>query len=109
MSKARVVTAAFARATATSLSSSQDPATKGKKVTYTAKVSPHPNGGTVKFTSNGSTISDCSSVAVNASTGKATCSVTYTSAGSHGIRATYSGNTSYASSTSSVLTEEIKG
>jgi hypothetical protein len=80
----------------------------GKKVTYTATVSPHPHSGTVTFASNGRTIPGCGAVAVNTSTGKAICSVTYKSKGSRRIQASYGGNSSYASSTSSTLTEAVK-
>jgi hypothetical protein len=107
MSQARTVTAKFLHGTTTSLSSSLNPAKKGKKVTYTATVSPHPSGGTVRFTSGGGTISGCQSVAVNTSTGKATCSVTYHSTGSRKIRASYSGNATLAHSASSTLTEKV--
>lgn len=99
---------AIRRATTTSLTSSRNPVKKGKRVTYTATVSPHPNGGTVRFTSGGSTISGCGRVAVQAGTGKATCSVTYHSTGSRRIRASYSGNSSFAPSASSTLTERVK-
>jgi hypothetical protein len=108
MSQARTVTAKFLHATTTSLHSSLNPAKKGKKVTYTATVSPQPGGGTVKFTSGGSTISGCGSVAVNTSTSKATCSVTYHSTGSRTIQATYSGDATWARSASSKLTENVK-
>jgi hypothetical protein len=107
MNQARTVTATFGHATTTSQTSSLNPAKVGKKVTYTATVTPHPTGGTVKFTSGGSTISGCGSVAVNTSTGKATCSVTYHSTGSRRIRAAYSGNSTFGHSTSATLTERV--
>ena len=62
-------------------------------MTYTATVTPTPDGGTVAFTDNGSTISGCGSVTVNTATGKAACQATYTTAGSHPIVATYLGDT----------------
>jgi hypothetical protein len=107
MTQARTVTAKFLPGTTTSLSSSLNPAKKGRKVTYTATVSPHPSGGTVRFTSGGSTISGCGAVAVNTSTGKATCSVTYHSTGSRKIQATFSGTSTLARSVSSTLTERV--
>jgi hypothetical protein len=107
MSQARTVTAKFLHSTTTTLTSSLNPAKKGKKVTYTATVSPNPHGGTVKFTSGGSTISGCGSVAVNTTTGKATCSVTYNSIGTRKIQATYSGDTNYGSSTSTAVSEKV--
>ena len=76
-------------------------------MTYTATVTPTPDGGTVAFTDNGSTISGCGSVTVNTATGKATCQATYTSAGSHAIIATYSGDTNFESSPSTTLTQIV--
>lgn len=109
MSQSRTVTATFSHATTTSLASSRNPSRTGHRVTYRAAVSPHPNGGTVRFTSGGRPISGCGAVAVNASTGKAVCSVTYRSKGTRRIRAVYSGNAGYARSTSSVLRQTVKG
>lgn len=106
MGQARKVTARFLHATTTKLSSSKNPVTKGKKVTYTATVSPRPGGGTVRFTSNGSTISGCGAVAVS-TTGKATCSAVYKSAGTRRIVAAYSGDASFAQSLSSPLKEKV--
>lgn len=55
---------------------------------------------------NGSKISSCSAQAD--SSGRATCTVTYDSAGSHTIKAAYSGYADYARSTSPSLTETVK-
>jgi hypothetical protein len=107
MSQARTVSARFLHATATSLASSLNPARVGRRVTYTAAVSPDPTGGTVRFTSNGSPISGCGAVPVSRSTGKATCSVTYHSRGSRKLRATYSGNNGFGRSASPTLTETV--
>jgi hypothetical protein len=94
--------------TVTSVSSSANPVTTGKPVTYTATVAPTPtpNGGTVAFYDNGSLISLCRHQAV--SSGRATCRVTYAAAGSHTIKAKYSGYADYARSTSPPLTETVK-
>jgi hypothetical protein len=99
---------ASAITTSTSVSSSANPATTGSPVTYTATVAPTPanDGGTVAFYDDGSKISSCSAQAV--SSGRATCTVTYASAGSHIIKATYSGYADYARSTSPPLTETVK-
>jgi hypothetical protein len=108
MSKARTVTASFSHGTTTRLSSSRNPGRKGKRVTYTATVSPHPDGGTVKFTGRGGqTIAGCRSVAVSTSTGKAKCSTIYHTTGSRPIKATYLGDRNFAPSSAS-LTERIK-
>jgi hypothetical protein len=80
----------------------------GQQVTYTATVSPIPDGGTVTFTEGGTTIFGCAAVSVNPSTGKATCNQTYGSAGSHAIRASYNGDTNYGASSSSGLDQVVQ-
>jgi hypothetical protein len=99
---------ASAITTVTAVSSSANPATTGSPVTYTATVAPTPtpDGGTLAFYDNGSLISSCRSQAI--SSGHATCRVTYASAGSHTIKAAYSGYADYARSTSPALTETVK-
>jgi alpha-tubulin suppressor-like RCC1 family protein len=92
--------------TSTSLSPSQNPTTVGTQVTYTATVSPTPDGGTVEFTDDGSVLGSCSMVSLT--NGTAMCSTTYTTASSgDSIVATYSGDNDFAGSTSSTLTETI--
>jgi hypothetical protein len=93
--------------TATVLSASANPALAGKAVVYTAKVTPNPGGGTVRFTSGGTTIAGCSAVAVHA-TGKATCKITYRRAGSLSILASFSGHAGFEKSKSAVLHEKVK-
>jgi Bacterial Ig-like domain (group 3)/Glycine rich protein len=92
--------------TTTALASSANPSIIGGQVTYTATVSPAPDGGTVAFTDGGSTIAGCGAVAVS-STGTATCPVTYNAVGSHTITAAYSGDATYAASTSAALTQQV--
>jgi hypothetical protein len=94
-------------ATKVSLVSSANPGVTGVAVTYTATVSPLPGGGTMKFTSDGTAISGCKSNAINNTTGKATCNVTYATAGSFKIKAAYSGDATFARSTSKALTETV--
>ena len=77
--------------TTTSVSASPNPAVAGQPVTYTATVTPAPNGGTVYMTGNGSPVLGCAALPVNASTGIATCTSTYLLAGSHNLSASYSG------------------
>jgi hypothetical protein len=89
------------------LSSSANPSIIGSQVTYTATVSPAPDGGTVAFTEVGTAITGCGAVTVNTSTGKATCQVSYTSPGMHSITAAYSGDTAFAASTSAALTQQV--
>ena len=89
----------------TSLGVSSNSPSQGQAVTFTATVTSGSGGsliptGTVKFTDNGGTISACSNVALN-SAGKATCTVTYSSAGRgfHLIFANYNGSSFYTGST----------
>ena len=88
--------------TATTLASSANPSVVGQQVTYTATVSPVPDGGTVAFTDGTTTITECGAQPVDTSTGKATCTVTYTSPGAHSITATYGGDNSFSDSSGSL-------
>jgi hypothetical protein len=97
----------FQFATTTSLASSANPSIVGASVTFTATVSPVPNGGTISFSDNASPIAGCQALAVNTTTGTATCTVTYASVGSHSIVANYSGNFFYSGSTSSTLVQQV--
>jgi hypothetical protein len=75
-------------------------------VTYTATVSPAPDGGTVAFTDGGTPITGCSAQTVDPSTSTATCQVIYYIQGTHPITATYSGDPAYYSSSDS-LTQTV--
>jgi large repetitive protein len=86
--------------------SSANPSAVGGSVTYTATVAPTPDAGAVAFTDNGTTLTGCGAVAVNTSTGKASCTTSYSAAGSHAIVASYSGDTNYAGSSGS-LTQQV--
>ncbi len=101
------VTATVLQSTTTGLSSLVNPSLVGQQVTYTATVSPAPGDGTVAFTDGGRTrILGCGAQPVNGS-GVATCAVTYSTAGSYSIGATYAGGTTDASSSSPVLTQDV--
>jgi hypothetical protein len=98
--------------TTTVLTSSPDPSVAHQAVTYTATVSPVPDGGTVWFTDSasgapGQAISSCEYQPVNTTTGAATCVVTYPLYGSHTITATYSGDSAYDASGSNTLTQTV--
>jgi len=93
--------------TATAVTSSPNPSAASQQVTYTATVSPVPDGGTIAFSDGASGISGCAAQPVNTTTGVATCAVTYQSAGSHPITAVYSGDTNYPTSTSPTLTQTV--
>jgi hypothetical protein len=97
----------FQFTTTTALASSANPSIAGGSVTFTATVSPVPNGGTISFSDNGSPIAGCQSLPVNTSTGQAACTVTYGSVGSHSIVAVYSGNFAYLGSTSPALAQRV--
>ena len=94
---------AYVATTTTVVTSSSNPSTVGSNVTYTATVAPTPNGGTVAFTDNGVTLTGCGAVAVNTSTGKATCTTKNGTFGSHSIVASYSGDTYYTASSGSLI------
>ena len=76
--------------TTTLASSSANPAV-GQLVTYTATVFPPPPSGTVAFSDDSTPIAGCAAQAVNATSGVASCQVTYSAAGEHLIDAAFSG------------------
>ena len=96
-----------ASSTVTSLASSANPSTAGAQVSFTAAVSPTPDGGTIAFTDGGIVIGGCDAVPVSL-TGQASCQVTYPVAGSHSIVAAYSGDPAFASSASPTLEEVVQ-
>lgn len=95
------------------VTSSANPGAVGTAVTYTATVtggSGTPTG-SVTFKDGSSPISSCGTsgvVALNSS-GIATCTVTYASAGSHTITAPYGGSASYGAAAGNALSETIAG
>jgi len=91
-------------ATTTSLTSSLNPSTGGNSVTFTATVSPSAASGTVTFKDGAATLGTGT-----LSGGVATYATSALSAGSHSITAVYGGDVTYASSTSSVLTQTVNG
>jgi hypothetical protein len=95
-------------ASSTALSASPDPSVSGQRVLYTAALSPIPDGGTVAFTDGGVTITGCGSRAIDTASGRASCQVSYSSAGSHQIQAVYSGDASFGGSRSATLIQTVK-
>ena len=95
-----------AAATTTTVSSSLNPATSPQTETFTATVTSTStvSESTVAFTSDGSTISGCGAAAV--SSGVATCTTTLP-VGSHSMVAMFNGDSNFATSTSSTLTEAV--
>ena len=93
----------------TSLGSSLNPSVFGQAVSITATVSGSlvTPIGTVAFVDGPNVIAGCASVPVT--NGVAQCVTTSLSNGVHSITGQYSGNTTYGSSTSSVLTQTVIG
>ena len=79
--------------------------TYGQTVTFTATVSPTPNGGTVQFYSDSTPLG--SPVAVNTSTGAASYSTTLLTVPSRSITAHYSSYGIYLASDASAMTQTV--
>jgi hypothetical protein len=96
------------KATTTTLASSLNPSGAGKSVTFTATVSSTSGTptGTVAFKDGGIIITGCG--AKSLSGGHATCATASLASGKHNITAQYGGNTTYAGSSSSTLTQRVK-
>jgi uncharacterized protein (TIGR03437 family) len=92
------VTASTKTATATQLSASPNPAVAGQAVTLTATVTPAPASGTVTFYDGTTSLG-----VANVSAGAAGLSLNFAS-GSHTLTAAYSGNSTFAASTSTAVT-----
>ncbi|HLX88659.1 MAG TPA: Ig-like domain repeat protein, partial [Acidimicrobiales bacterium] len=90
--------------TVTSLSASPNPAVYGQTVTLTASLNRNDGGGSMAFKKGSTTISGCGAVSLSlvGGTYKASCS-TVPSAGTYSLTAIYSGDSLYASSTSSAV------
>jgi len=93
--------------TSTTVSSSLNPSYLGQSVTFTAIVSPSsgtiPNGETVTFTDGGGATIGQGTL----SGGSASLTLSTLPAGTHPIRATYGGDTTYAGSTSPKLNQTV--
>ena len=101
------VTYSFGTSTTTTLAGSPNPSIVGASVTYTATVSPVPDGGTVAFSDGGSAIAACGSQPIDASTGTATCQVPVGAVGSRSIVATFIGDFNFGASTSAAFIENV--
>ena len=96
-------------ATTTSITTcTPNPATIGQSVTCTATItegySPTP-GGTMAFRDNGNPIAGCTSVTVAGNTVQ--CTTSALTLGSHNITAAYSGNATFAASTSPTFVQTV--
>lgn len=101
--------------TTTSVAASNTSPGIGDSVTYTATVTPGHGGaikpsGMVQFLDAGQPIAGCGSQALTATSpsSTATCTVSYTSAGSHSITAGYGGDANFGASSSSALTVRVQ-
>ncbi|MDL1910257.1 hypothetical protein FBQ81_06120 [Chloroflexi bacterium CFX6] len=91
--------------TTTTLASSQDPSLLGESVTFTATVSPAPEGGTVAFKDGGAAIAGCEAQPLTG--GQATCTIAAMAAGMHVITAEYSGDSTYDPSASTTRVQAV--
>jgi hypothetical protein len=89
-------------ATTTSLTSSANPSTVGQPVTFTATVAPSAATGSVTFFDGTTALG-----AQTLSGGTASFTTSSLAAGTHTITATYTGDASYASSTSAALAQVV--
>jgi len=93
------------RSTTTTVASSQNPSVSGLSLTFTATVASSASGapsGFVTFFDNGAQIGSG-----NVSGGQATLTTSSLTAGSHPITAQYSGDASFAASTSASINETV--
>ncbi|MGA3209935.1 MAG: Ig-like domain-containing protein [Terriglobales bacterium] len=94
---------------ATAVVSSSNPSIYGQSVTFTATITPAgppaPTG-TVAFSSNGTTITGCSAVKLSASQ-TAACATTALAFGTGSIKAVYSGDSNYSTSTSTAVSQVV--
>ena len=79
--------------------------TYGQTATFTATVAPTPNGGTVQFYADGTALG--TPVAVNTSTGAASCSTTLLTVPTHSITAHYSGFGIYLASDAAAISQTV--
>jgi hypothetical protein len=86
--------------TTTVVTPSANPSTFGQSVTFTATVTGASATGTVTFQDNGTNIAGCVGIALAA--GRATCTTSTLTVGSHTIVASYSGDSANAASSGSV-------
>ena len=93
--------------TTTVLSASANPVAQGASVTLTAHVVPTPSSGTISFFRDGKPIVGCQDVAVDTSTGNATCGTSFQLAGRLGLQAYYTGANGFHSSSSNVYVMAI--
>ncbi|MFO1322772.1 MAG: Ig-like domain repeat protein [Burkholderiales bacterium] len=109
LNAAAAVASAATGTSGTTLASSANPAALGANVTFTATVTGNNPTGTVNFKDNGVSLAGCSLVGLVGSGNLKTaqCSTSTLTAGSHPIVATYSGDGSNPSTSSTTLSQSI--
>lgn len=98
---------ALSRATTTTVLSSQNPATMGSPVTFTATIAGLSPAGSVHFKADGSTIAGCGAVTVSA--GGAQCVTAGLTTGTHVITAEYSGSAPNLPSVGTLTPNQLVG
>jgi hypothetical protein len=95
--------------TSTSLISNPNPSVHGRPVTFTATVSPTDGNGTVAFNYAGSPITGCASktLAKVLTSYIATCTTSTLPEGTDPVTAVYSGDSTYAGSTSNTVNQVV--
>jgi hypothetical protein len=88
----------------TTITSSANPSNYGSSVTFTATVSPNTATGTVQFSIDGTNYGSPVTLSGGSASSGSTSSL---GGGNHTIKAVYSGDTNYAGSTSSGLTQTV--
>ncbi len=97
-----VALAGGSTSTTTTVNSGNNPSTFGQSVTFTATVSPSGATGTVSFLDGTTSIGSAT-----LSNGSVSMTTSALSAGSHSISASYSGDATYAASTSTPITQTV--
>jgi hypothetical protein len=97
------------KTTAATIAASANPASIGAVVTYSVRISPVPDGGTVAFADSGNSISPaCEYAPVDRTSGRATCRVSYDAPTTRQISAIYRGASDFAPSRqTSVIAEKV--
>jgi YVTN family beta-propeller protein len=100
----------MALTTVTTVTSSPNPSTFGRAVTLTAAVTSADGGGTVEFKDGAAGLRGCAARPLRLAAGhyQATCTIGRLPAGKDTITAVYAGDTAYATSTSSPLTQTVR-
>ena len=95
------------KSTTTTIVASANPASTGAVVTYSVRVSPVPDGGTVAFADSGNSISlACEFAPVDPTSGRATCRVSYDAPTTRRISAIYRGASDFAPSEETLVIAE---